>query len=59
MKRRGVLETAIAYLLVGWLLIQIADIVFSQLFLPEWAGTFVTALVMPGFPFALVLSWYL
>jgi TolB-like protein/tetratricopeptide (TPR) repeat protein/DNA-binding winged helix-turn-helix (wHTH) protein len=59
LQRRGVLETAIAYLVVGWLLIQIADIVFSQLFLPDWAATFVTALVIAGFPFALVLSWYL
>ena len=59
LKQRGVLETAIAYLIVGWLLIQIADIVFGQLLLPQWAGTFVTVLVIAGFPIALVLSWYL
>ncbi len=59
LKRRGVLETAIAYLLVGWLLIQVGDIVFDQLLLPVWAGTFVTVLVIAGFPIALVLSWYL
>ncbi|MCP5091538.1 MAG: hypothetical protein GY949_11510, partial [Gammaproteobacteria bacterium] len=56
LNRRGVLETAIAYLIVGWLLIQIADIVFSQLHFPAWAGTFVTLLVIAGFPIALVLS---
>ena len=59
LRRRGVLETALAYLIVGWLLIQIADIVFSQLPLPAWAGTFVTVLVIAGFPIAIVLSWYL
>ena len=59
LKRRGVLETAIAYLIVGWLLIQVADIVFAQLLLPQWAGTFVTVLVMAGFPIALALSWFL
>ena len=59
LKRRGVIETAIAYLIVGWLLIQIADIVFSQLHLPEWTATFVTVLVIAGFPIAIVLSWYL
>jgi len=59
LKRRGVIETAIAYLIVGWLLIQIADIVFSQLHLPDWAGTFVTVLVIAGFPIAIVLSWFL
>ena len=59
LNRRGVLETGIAYLVVGWLLIQIADIVFGQLYLPAWVGTFVTVLVIAGFPIALVLSWYL
>lgn len=59
LKRRGVLETAVAYLIVGWLLIQIADIVFAQLHFPDWAGTFVTVLVIAGFPMAVVLSWYL
>ncbi len=59
LKRRGVIETALAYLIVGWLLIQVADIVFSQLHLPEWAATFVTALVIAGFPIAVIVSWYL
>ncbi len=59
LKRRGVLETALAYLIVGWLLIQIADIVFAQLHFPDWAATFVTVLVIAGFPVAFVLSWFL
>lgn len=59
LNRRGVLETALAYLIVGWLLIQIVDIVFSQLHLPAWIGTFVTVLVIAGFPIAILLSWFL
>jgi tetratricopeptide (TPR) repeat protein/DNA-binding winged helix-turn-helix (wHTH) protein len=59
LKQRGVLETAIAYLVFGWLVIQVADIVFDQLHLPAWAATFVTALVIAGFPIAVILSWYL
>ncbi|MDH3546236.1 MAG: tetratricopeptide repeat protein [Gammaproteobacteria bacterium] len=59
LQRRGVIETGVAYLILGWLLIQIADIVFDQLHLPTWVGTFVTILVIAGFPIALVLSWYL
>ena len=57
--QRGVLETGLAYLIVGWLLIQIADIVFDQLLLPRWVGTFVTVLVIAGFPIAIALSWFL
>ena len=59
LQRRGVLETALAYLVVGWLLIQIADVVFPQLHLPDWASTFVTVLVIAGFPIAVLLSWFL
>ena len=59
LQRRGVLETALAYLILGWLLIQVADIVFDQLHLPQWAATFVTMLVIAGFPIAIVLSWFL
>jgi tetratricopeptide (TPR) repeat protein/DNA-binding winged helix-turn-helix (wHTH) protein len=59
LSRRGVIETALAYLVLGWLIIQVADIVFDQLHLPDWSGTFVTSLVIAGFPIALVLSWFL
>ena len=59
LQRRGVLETALAYMILGWLLIQVADIVFDQLLLPNWAATFVTVLVISGFPIAIALSWFL
>ncbi len=59
LQRRGVLETGVAYLILGWLLIQIADVVFAQLHFPQWAGTFVTVLIIAGFPIALALSWFL
>lgn len=59
LQRRGVIETGIAYLVFGWLIIQVGDIVFDQLHLPDWTGTFVTALVIAGFPIALLLSWIL
>jgi len=58
LKRRGVIETAVAYLVTGWLIIQFADVVFDQLLLPRWVGTFVTVLVICGFPIALLLSWF-
>ena len=59
LRQRGVVETSLAYLVLGWLLIQIVDIIFDQLHLPAWAGTFVTALVIAGFPIAVLLSWFL
>ena len=58
-RRRGVLEAALAYLVSGWLLLQVADVVFEQLLLPDWTGRFVTYLVIAGFPVVLLLSWFL
>jgi len=59
LKRRGVMETGLAYLLVGWLLVQIADVTFDNLGLPSWAPIFVTYLAIAGLPIALLLAWFL
>lgn len=59
LKRRGVVETALAYLVVGWLVLQVGDVTFDQLHLPQWLGTFVTILIIAGFPIALVLAWFI
>ena len=56
-KRRNVVKVAVAYAVVGWLLVQIADTFFPALQLPAWTVTLVAALVILGFPLALVLSW--
>jgi formylglycine-generating enzyme required for sulfatase activity/dienelactone hydrolase len=47
----------VAYAIVGWLLVQVADTFFPALQLPEWTVTFVAGLVILGFPLALILSW--
>jgi len=52
-------RVVVAYLLVGWGLIQVADATIEPLHLPEWAGTLVVWLVALGFPVALVLAWVL
>ena len=58
-KRRKVVRVVVAYLLVGWGLIQIADATLDPLHLPEWAGTLVVWLVGLGFPIAVILAWVL
>lgn len=58
-KRRKVVRVVLAYMLVGWGLIQIADATLDPLHLPEWAGTLVVWLVGLGFPIAVILAWVL
>ena len=57
LKRRKVFRVAIAYVVVAWLLLQIGDIVFDFLEVPNWAGKLLLALLMLGLPVALVLAW--
>ena len=57
LKRRKVFRVGVAYLVVGWLLIQVASTVAPQLNLPEWAPRLITFVIMLGFPIALVLAW--
>jgi TolB-like protein/Tfp pilus assembly protein PilF len=57
LKRRSVFKVAAAYLVVAWLVIQVAATVAPQMGLPDWTPRFVTLIVMLGFPVALVLAW--
>lgn len=57
--RHGVVQAAAAYLVVGWLLIQIADTTFSNLGLPSWTESFVAFAVVGGFPIVVLLAWFL
>lgn len=56
-QRRRVFRVAAAYLVVGWLAIQVAATVLPQFDLPAWAPRMVTLLVALGFPVALVMTW--
>jgi len=57
LKRRNVVKVAVAYAIVGWLLVEVASTVFPIVQLPSWTITFVTMLILLGFPLAMVLSW--
>src|SRR5919197_4343985 len=57
LKRRNVYKVAVAYAIVGWLLVQIATQVFPFLEIPNWAVRLVIALVAIGFPIALLIAW--
>jgi DNA-binding winged helix-turn-helix (wHTH) protein len=49
LKQRGVVQAAIAYIVSGWLIIQVADTVLGLLNLPPWTGTFLVPRI-PGRP---------
>ncbi len=57
LKERKVLRVTIAYIVVTWVVIQVAESTFEALSLPDWSNTLLVVLIMCGFPFAIILAW--
>jgi TolB-like protein len=57
LRRRNVYKVAVAYAVIGWLLIQIATQTFPFLEIPNWAIRLVIMLLVIGFPISLLLAW--
>src|SRR5438046_2881996 len=57
LKRRNVYKVAVAYAVVGWLVIQVTATIVPALHLPDGLTTAVVVLILVGFPVALVIAW--
>ncbi len=55
--RRNVVKVAVAYAIVGWLLVEVAATVLPIFEAPDWILQVSTFFVILGFPLALILSW--
>lgn len=56
-RRRRVFRVAVVFLVVGWVLIQVAGATFGPLGLPEWSLKLVIMLVVLSFVLACALAW--
>jgi hypothetical protein len=56
LKRRNVYKVAIAYGVVGWLLIQVATQVFPFFEIPNWGVRLIVLFIVIGFPIALAFT---
>lgn len=57
LKRRNVIKVGAAYAIVAWLLMQIADVMLPALGAPQWTISFITVLLLIGFPITLIIAW--
>src|SRR5437764_8196726 len=57
LKRRNVYKVAVAYAVVGWLVVQISSTVLPTFHAPEWVVQTLVVLVALGFPIALIIAW--
>lgn len=57
LKRRKVFRVGAAYLVVGWIALQVVSETAEPLKLPVWTVSLVVVLLGIGFPVAIVLAW--
>src|ERR671931_1834759 len=57
LKRRNVYKVAVAYAVIGWLLVQVATQVFPFFEIPNWAVRLIVLAIVIGFPIALAIAW--
>jgi len=56
LRRRRAIRVAIAYVIIGWVVIEVASTVLPHLNLPNWSVTLVIVLVGLGFPIAVLMG---
>ncbi len=57
LQRRNVYRVALAYIVVGWVVLQVAEFLSPLLQLPDWTVSLALYLGLLGFPFALIFAW--
>ena len=57
LKRRNVFRVGVAYVIVAWILIEVASVILPTFKTPEWVMQAFTTLVILGFPLAVILAW--
>ena len=57
LRRRNVFKAGVTYAIVAWLLMQLTDIAAPSMHLPGWTISFITYLLIIGFPLILLFTW--
>ena len=57
LNRRNIFRVALLYIVASWLTLQVFDLLFGLLGIPDWVFRFTFALLLICFPLALGFSW--
>ena len=57
LKRRNVFKVGVAYIIVAWLLAQVADLMVDNFGAPDWVMKIFLGFLVIGFPLALFFAW--
>ncbi len=57
LQRRNVFRAVVAYVVLGWILLQVAGGLEDALSLPAWFDTIIAAVLAIGLPIVIIVSW--
>ena len=57
LKRRKVFRVAATYAVVAWILMQIGEVTFPALNIPDWVMSTLVLVLLAGFPIAVIFAW--
>jgi TolB-like protein len=57
LKRRNVFRVAIAYIIMAWLVMQVADVILNNIVAPGWVFHVLLLFLAIGLPFAVFFAW--
>lgn len=57
LSERKVCRTAVSYILIMWLNLQIGDVIFPMIGLPDWSLSLIIVIGVMGFPVVVILAW--
>ena len=57
LRRRNVFRIAVAYIVAGWVVTEVASTVLPIVEAPQWMLKVILLLIVLGFPIALVIAW--
>jgi len=57
LQRRNVIRVAIAYIIVAWLVMQVSDVVISNITAPGWVFQVLMLFLAVGLPLAMIFAW--
>jgi tetratricopeptide (TPR) repeat protein len=58
LRRRNVLRVGAAFLIGGWVVLQVVDILGPATGMPDWVIIVVASIIAAGLPVALMVAWY-
>jgi hypothetical protein len=57
LKRRNVIKSSLAYLVIAWVLLQVFQFLLPMLGAPEWILPTLTLIMAIGLPVWIIVSW--